>query len=200
MVDSSLGGNKNIAMINVHELLSQELSLGLKQVQNALQLFADGATVPFIARYRKEKTGEMNEVQLRILIDRFAYLTELEGRKASILQSIAEQGKLTEELKAKIEACLQKTELEDLYLPFRPKKRTRAIMAKGNGLEPLALFIKSLNVPDAPPTDLGLRPQNSSPRVLASRQPRRPCRAHRIFLRRKSPKRRSFAATCAITF
>jgi uncharacterized protein len=136
------------------QLIAQELSLGLNQVQNALALFAEGGTVPFIARYRKEKTGEMNEVQLRTLLERHTYLTELEKRKAAILKSIEEQGKLTNELKSKIEACLQKTELEDLYLPFRPKRRTRATVAKEKGLEPLAALIGSSNTPDAPLIDL----------------------------------------------
>ncbi len=115
--------------MDIQQLIAQELSLGLNQVQNALSLFAEGGTVPFIARYRKERTGEMNEVQLRSLMERFTYLTELEERKAAILQSIEEQGKLTGDLKARIESCLQKTELEDLYLPFRPKRRTRATIA-----------------------------------------------------------------------
>ncbi len=141
-------------MLDIPQLISQELSLKLPHVRNALELFSGGATVPFIARYRKERTGEMNEIQLRNLIDRFTYLTELEERKSVILQSIGEQGKLTDELKAKIEACLQKTELEDLYLPFRPKKRTRATAAREKGLEPLALFIQSLNTPDTPAADL----------------------------------------------
>jgi protein Tex len=134
--------------MNIHQTIAQELSLGLPQIQSALGLFAEGGTVPFIARYRKEKTGEMNEIQLRSLLDRFTYLTELEERKATILQSIEEQGKLTDELRIKIEACLQKTELEDLYLPFKPKKRTRATIAREKGLEPLALHIKLLNVPE----------------------------------------------------
>ena len=82
----------------------------------------------------------MNEVQLRALLERHTYLTELEERKAAILKSIEEQGKLTDELKARIEACLQKTELEDLYLPYKPKKRTRATVAREKGLEPLAGF------------------------------------------------------------
>jgi protein Tex len=140
--------------MDIPQLLSQELSLGAHQVENALALFAEGGTVPFIARYRKERTGEMNEIQLRNLIERHTYLTELEERKAAILKSIEEQGKLTDELKTKIEACLQKTELEDLYLPFKPKRRTRATMAKEKGLEPLAELIKSLNAPDASPMDI----------------------------------------------
>ena len=133
-------------MLNIPQLLATELDLKLYQVQNALSLFAEGATIPFIARYRKERTDEMNEVQLRDVADRYTYLEELEERKAAILKAIAEQGKLTSELKAKIEFCLQKTELEDLYLPYRPKRRTRATIAREKGLEPLAQFIKSLNV------------------------------------------------------
>ncbi|HEY9799195.1 MAG TPA: Tex family protein [Leptolyngbyaceae cyanobacterium] len=133
-------------MLNIPQLLATELELKPYQVQNALELLAEGATIPFIARYRKERTGEMNEVQLRDLADRYTYLTELEERKAVILKAIAEQDKLTDELKAKIVACLQKTELEDLYLPYRPKRRTRATIAREKGLQPLADFIKSLNV------------------------------------------------------
>ena len=146
--------------MDIQQLIAQELSLGLNQVQNALSLFAEGGTVPFIARYRKERTGEMNEVQLRSLLERFTYLSELEERKAAILQSIEEQGKLTGDLKARIESCLQKTELEDLYLPFRPRRRTRATIAREKGLEPLALLIKSLNVADAPPADLEAEASN----------------------------------------
>ncbi|MBF2075295.1 MAG: RNA-binding transcriptional accessory protein [Synechococcales cyanobacterium C42_A2020_086] len=136
-------------MLDIPQLLATELSLKPFQVTNALDLFAEGATVPFIARYRKERTGEMNEMQLRELFDRFIYLTELEERKATILKSIADQGKLTEELRTQIETCLQKTELEDLYLPYRPKRRTRATIAREKGLEPLAAWIQSLNQPQA---------------------------------------------------
>ncbi|MBE9010488.1 RNA-binding transcriptional accessory protein [Pseudanabaenaceae cyanobacterium LEGE 13415] len=141
-------------MINIPQLLAEELSLRSFQVTNALELFAEGATVPFIARYRKERTGEMDEVQLRDLFDRYTYLTELEERKKSVLESIESQGKLTEELKKKIEACLQKNELEDLYLPYRPKRRTRATIAKEKGLAGLAEFIANLNQPKAQPTSI----------------------------------------------
>jgi len=140
--------------MNIPETIARELSLGLGQIQNALSLFAEGGTVPFIARYRKEKTGEMNEIQLRTLLERHTYLTELEDRKSAILKSIEEQGKLTDELKAAIDACQQKTELEDLYLPFKPKRRTRATIAKEKGLEPLAVFIKEQNVPEGRAVDL----------------------------------------------
>lgn len=136
-------------MVNIPQLLADELSLKPFQVTNALELFAEGATIPFIARYRKERTGEMNETQLRDLFDRFTYLTELEERKRAILEAIAQQGKLTNDLQAVIEACLQKNELEDLYLPYRPKRRTRATIAREKGLEPLAAWIKALNSPNA---------------------------------------------------
>lgn len=141
-------------MSNIPQLLAQELSIAPSQVQNALDLFAEGATIPFIARYRKERTGALDEIQLRNISDRFTYLTELEARKATILDAIASQGKLTDELKAKIETCLQKNELEDLYLPYKPKRRTRATIAREKGLEPLAEFIKSLNDRNAKPVPL----------------------------------------------
>ena len=141
-------------MLNIPQLIAQELSIHLSQVNNALELFAEGATVPFIARYRKERTDSLNEIQLRDISDRFTYLTELEARKTAILESISSQGKLTEELQAKIESCLQKNELEDLYLPYKPKRRTRAMIAREKGLEPLAEFIKSLNQPSSQPADI----------------------------------------------
>ncbi|MBL1174954.1 Tex family protein [Pantanalinema sp. GBBB05] len=136
-------------MLNIPQHLANELSLRQSQVEAALALLAEGATVPFIARYRKERTGEMTEVQLRDLLEQYTYLTELEERKATILKAIAEQGKLTDELQTKITDCLQKTELEDLYLPYRPKRRTRATIAREKGLEPLAEWIQTLNRPDA---------------------------------------------------
>ena len=141
-------------MLNIPQLLAKELSLSPSQVQNALELFAEGATIPFIARYRKERTGSLDEIQLRDLSERFTYLSELEERKSAILDAIASQGKLTDELKAKIQSCLQKNELEDLYLPYKPKRRTRATIAREKGLEPLAEFIKSLNHRNAAPASL----------------------------------------------
>lgn len=141
-------------MLNIPQLIARELSLNLSQVNNALELFAEGATIPFIARYRKEKTDSLNEIHLRDIWDRFNYLTEIESRKATVLESISSQGKLTPELQAKIESCLQKTELEDLYLPYKPKRRTRATIAKEKGLETLAEFIKALNKASAQPASL----------------------------------------------
>jgi uncharacterized protein len=141
-------------MINIPQILAEELSLRPSQIENALALFEEGATVPFIARYRKERTGEMDEVQLRDLADRYSYLTELEKRKEVILDAIAQQNKLTPDLEHQITTCLQKTELEDLYLPYRPKRRTRATVAREKGLEPLAEYIQSLNIPSPPKADL----------------------------------------------
>ena len=141
-------------MIDIPQLIAKELSIHLSQVNNALELFAEGATIPFIARYRKERTDSLNEIHLRDISDRFTYLTEIEDRKKSILETISSQGKLTEELQAKIESCLQKNELEDLYLPYKPKRRTRATIAREKGLEGLAEFIKSLNLPTAKPADI----------------------------------------------
>lgn len=141
-------------MLNIVQILVSEFSLSPQNVSNALELLAEGATIPFIARYRKERTGSLNEVQLRDLFERHAYLTELEKRKEVIIEAIAAQNKLTPELKAKIESCLQKTELEDLYLPYKPKRRTRATVAKEKGLEPLVEFIQSLNNPKASPVPL----------------------------------------------
>lgn len=113
---------------------------GLKpfQVEHTVELLQEGATVPFIARYRKEHTGELDEVQIRAVEEQFAYFSELEERKVTVLKSIEEQGKLTPELRGRIEASRQKTEVEDLYLPFKPKRRTKATIARERGLEPLA--------------------------------------------------------------
>ena len=141
-------------MLPIPEVLAEELSLAIANVHNALELYAEGATVPFIARYRKERTGEMNEIVLRSLFDRFEYLTELEDRKKTVLDSIKLQGKLTDELERRINACVQKNELEDLYLPFKPKRRTRATIAREKGLQPLADAIAAMNQPSAAATPL----------------------------------------------
>lgn len=141
-------------MIDINKTIASELNLQLWQVENTLQLKEEGGTLPFIARYRKERTGELDENQLRDLFDRFEYLKDLEERKETILKSIDEQDKLTDDLRKKIGSCLKKTELEDLYLPYKPKRRTRATIAKENGLGPLAEMIQSLNTPDSRPIDL----------------------------------------------
>ena len=125
-------------MFDIATEIARELSIGPGQVRSTVELLQEGATVPFIARYRKERTGSLDETQIRQIEERWRYYGELEERRAAILTSIAEQGKLTDELRARLEACRQKQELEDLYLPFKPKRRTRAMIAREKGLEPLA--------------------------------------------------------------
>jgi uncharacterized protein len=121
--------------------IAAELRLAENRVRAVLKLLDEGATVPFVARYRKEMTGGLDEVQIRAIGDLGAALVEREARRETILRTIQEQGKLTEELRAKIMAASSKAELEDLYLPFKPKRRTRASIAREKGLEPLAMKI-----------------------------------------------------------
>jgi len=121
--------------------IAQTLNLPMRGVVSVIELLDDGGTVPFIARYRKEATGNLDEVQIRAIEENLAYFRELVDRRETILASIGEQGKLTDELKARIEATLDKSELEDLYLPYRPKRRTKATIAREKGLEPLAAYL-----------------------------------------------------------
>src|SRR5579871_3072463 len=121
--------------------VSQTLNIPLKALAAVIELLNDGGTVPFIARYRKEATGNLDEVQIRAIEEKLNYFRDLYDRRETILASIAEQGKLTDELKARIEAALDKSELEDLYLPYKPKRRTKATIAREKGLEPLAVYI-----------------------------------------------------------
>ena len=118
--------------------LSKELGLKPEQVDRTLALSADGATVPFIARYRKEATGGLDEVQIQTILDRAAERAELDSRRETILRTIEGQGKLTPELAQALQRAKTRTELEDLYLPYKPKRRTRAAIARERGLEPLA--------------------------------------------------------------
>ncbi|TYA36687.1 Tex family protein [Aggregatibacter actinomycetemcomitans] len=122
----------------ISQLIAQELNVCDNQILAAIQLLDDGNTIPFIARYRKEATGGLDDTQLRHFETRLIYLRELEERRQTILKSIEEQGKLTDELRGKIQATQSKTELEDLYLPFKPKRRTKGQIAIEAGLEPLA--------------------------------------------------------------
>src|SRR5678815_1142483 len=129
--------------------VARELSLSTTQVASALTLFGEGNTLPFIARYRKEVTGGLDEVQLRDVRDRAQYHTELDERRAAILKSIEEQGKLDDALRAAINAVETKQALEDLYLPYKPKRRTRARIARERGLEPLADLLSTRATTDA---------------------------------------------------
>src|SRR3954454_11145551 len=123
------------------ETIAQQLTLSSKSVAATLALLAEGGTVPFIARYRKEATGNLDEVAIGAIEEKAAYFKELEERRGTVLNSIREQGKLTDELKAQIESALDKSVLEDLYLPYRPKRRTKAAIAREKGLEPLADYL-----------------------------------------------------------
>ncbi|MEC9041065.1 MAG: Tex family protein [Pseudomonadota bacterium] len=125
-------------MNSISRRIAEELGVREQQVNATVTLLDEGATVPFIARYRKEVTGSLDDSQLRTLEERLRYLRELEDRRGTILNSIEEQGKLTDELRASIEAADTKNRLEDLYLPYKPKRRTKAQIAREAGLEPLA--------------------------------------------------------------
>lgn len=126
---------------NFNTLISKALNISEKQISNTIKLLDEGATIPFISRYRKEMTGALDEVQIAAINDTLNKLKEIEKRKNTILSTIEEQGKLTAELKSRIETTWDATVLEDIYLPFKPKRRTRAEMAREKGLEPLATFL-----------------------------------------------------------
>ena len=118
--------------------IGEELKLATTQIQAVARLLEEGATVPFIARYRKEATGSLDEVAITAIRDRLTQLAELDSRRDAILRSLEERGLLTDELKEKLDAAQTMAVLEDIYLPFRPKRRTRATIAREKGLEPLA--------------------------------------------------------------
>ncbi len=125
-------------MKSIAERIADELNVKTGQVAAAIGLLDGGSTVPFIARYRKEATGSLDDTQLRALEARLAYLRELEDRRKTILESIREQGRLDTKVEAEINEADTKARLEDIYLPFKPKRRTKAQIARENGLEPLA--------------------------------------------------------------
>ncbi len=133
--------------------ISSELNLSNGRVKAALKLLDEGNTIPFIARYRKEMTDSLDEVQVRDIKERSEYLKEMDDRRSTIVESIESQGKMTDELKAKIEACETKSALEDLYLPYKPKRRTKATIAKEKGLEPLAELIFAQRTEGSPEKD-----------------------------------------------
>ena len=128
-------------MNNNYQIIAKRLMLPEKQVENTILLLNEGCTIPFIARYRKERTGSLDEVQIAAISEQYAKMQELTKRKDTICKTIEEQGKLTADLKRKIEATWDATELEDIYLPFKPKRRTKAQIARENGLEPLATIL-----------------------------------------------------------
>ncbi|MDF2535623.1 MAG: Transcription accessory protein RNA-binding domain [Bacillales bacterium] len=132
-----------LSVVQLQEKVANELKLKIKQVQSVLALFEEGNTIPFIARYRKEMTESLDEVQIKDISDRWTYLENLEKRKEDVLRNIEEQGKLTPELQVQIEQAEKMQTVEDLYRPYKQKRRTRATVAKENGLEPLALWLMS---------------------------------------------------------
>ena len=142
-------------MIVFEEIIARRTGIGLIQVKNTIELLEEGATIPFISRYRKEHTGSLDEVKISEIRDELNKLKELEKRRQYILKTIGEQGNLTGELKEKIETCLDPVILEDLYLPYKPKKKTRATVARDRGLEPLAKIL--------------MRQQEKDPQQAASR-------------------------------
>jgi len=146
--------------------IAEELGVREQQVSAAISLLDGGATVPFVARYRKEATGALDDAQLRTLEERLGYLRELDERRAAILDSIGEQGKLDAALNQAIEAADSKARLEDLYLPYRPKRRTKAQIAREAGLEPLAEGL--LARPDQSPEQVALRYVGASKGVVDS--------------------------------
>lgn len=131
--------------MDISAKLAEELNIKKSQAEATIKLIDEGNTIPFIARYRKEVTGALNDEILRNLYERLTYLRNLEDKKQSVLGSIEEQGKLTEELKARIEAAETLVVLEDLYRPYKQKRKTRASVAKEKGLEPLAAYILEQN-------------------------------------------------------
>ena len=123
------------------DLIARELQLPARGVAGTLQLLDEGCTIPFISRYRKERTGALDEVQIAASSDRYERLKEPAKRKDTILSTIEAQGKLTDELRHRILQCWDSTLLEDIYLPFKPKRRTRAQVAREQGLEPLSVIL-----------------------------------------------------------
>ena len=123
------------------KLIASALNLQERAVANTLSLLEEGCTIPFISRYRKERTGGLDEVQIAAISDRFDKLQEIQKRKETVVKTITDLDKMTPDLQKRIDACWDATELEDIYLPYKPKRRTRAQVAREQGLEPLAQIL-----------------------------------------------------------
>jgi protein Tex len=121
--------------------IAVQLSLTEKQVNSVSHLHSEGSTIPFMARYRKEATGNLDEVAIGNIVDQLKYFSELEKRKETVIKTIEEAGKMTDALRLRIDQCINATELEDIYLPYKPKRKTRASMAAEKGLTPLAEWL-----------------------------------------------------------
>src|SRR3569832_495409 len=147
--------------------VAQTLNLPLKGIVAVIELLDEGGTVPFIARYRKEQTGNLDEVQIRDIHEKLEYFRDLMSRRETILASIEEQGKLTDTLKASIEKTFDKSELENLYLPYKPKRRTKATIAREKGLEPLATYLWEQKATGTPLADFALTFVNADKEVAS---------------------------------
>ncbi len=182
------------ATIPVQRRIAEELGVREGQVSAAVELLDGGATVPFIARYRKEVTGALDDAQLRTLEERLRYLRELDERRTAILESIRAQGKLDDELTARIMAADSKARLEDIYLPYKPKRRTKAQIAREAGLEPLADLL--LAHPETGPRAgrRGLRGCGARRARRGRRAGRRPGHPGRAVRRGRRPDRRAAGA------
>jgi transcriptional accessory protein Tex/SPT6 len=178
---------------NYASVIAKELGLREKQVKNTLDLLTSGATIPFISRYRKEATDSLDEVQIGNIKELHEKWTELDKRRASILDSIDEQGKLTPELKEQINNALTMSELEDLYLPYKPKRKTRATIAVEKGLEPLALILY-----DQQNIDLKILQTNTLMKKKGFLPLKKPCRVPEILLPNGCAKINGFAKECEI--
>ena len=173
------------------QLIARRLNLREKQVEQTIALLDEGATIPFISRYRKEATGGMDEVAVAAVAEQHRQLDELQHRKAFVIETIEAQGALTDELRKRIDESWDSTEVEDIYLPFKPKRRTRAQMAREKGLEPLAqrLLLR-------PQDDPELEAENFL--TTRSTRRRRPCREHATSSPNKSAKTSSHDKPYAI--
>lgn len=187
-------------MTSLIPLISQRLGLRDRQVENTVNLLEGGATIPFISRYRKEATGGLDEVQVAAVKDEHEHLTELVHRREYIINTIEEQGKLTDELRSRLEACWDATQLEDIYLPYRPKRKTRAEVARRRGLEPLADFLLLKPHSDPERAALAYAGGEEVPDAEAALQGARDIIAERVSEdeRTRQTVRKSFALTAVI--
>lgn len=175
--------------MNIVATLAKELSVKETQVKAAVELIDAGNTIPFIARYRKEATGALDDTQLRALNDRLTYLRSLAQRKEEVLSTIEAQEKLTEPLRCALEKAITLAEVEDIYRPFRPKRKTRASTAREQGLEPLAQALL---------LSCSRLPSSTLSRKRAWKQWSRPCRGLWILLPRKLPTTPPSAGNCGV--
>jgi uncharacterized protein len=146
---------EEFTIIDILKITARELGLSRKSVTSTVELLDEGNTVPFIARYRKEVTGELDETQIRQIEERVGYYRSLEQRKEEVIRLLDEQGKLTEDLQKQINGAVKLTEVEDIYRPYRPKRKTRASVAREKGLEPLAEYLLSFPAAGSAEVEVG---------------------------------------------